>query len=341
MAGVRQKIHRIGAFEVARAGRGGLDLAVAALAARQHGVVSVAQLLEIGLTHRMIARRVACGWLHRIHHGVYAVGHANISREGRWMAATLACGPGAVLSHRSAAAHLGIRETGAAGIDVSSLGRAGHSRKGILVHSGDTLATRDVRVLDAIPCTTVARTIFDLSAVLNRDALEYAFHRAESMPSSVDFGELAALLDRFRGRPGTARLRSLLGRPAGLTDTQAKSRLERAFLALCRKARLPEPRVNAWIPLAIPAGGLEVDFSWADCKLAVETDSATFHDTSRARRNDAARDRALMLAGWRVARYRWWDVTAEPERVASEVRALLELPAESAPLSASGRFSTA
>jgi very-short-patch-repair endonuclease len=116
--------------------------------------------------------------------------------------------------------------------------------------------------------------------------------------------------------------------------------MERKFLALCRKARLPEPRVNAWIPLAIPAGGLEVDFSWADCKLAVETDSARFHDTSRARRNDPARDRALMLAGWRVARYTWWDVTTQPGRVASELRALLELPAESPPLSASGRFST-
>jgi very-short-patch-repair endonuclease len=107
--------------------------------------------------------------------------------------------------------------------------------------------------------------------------------------------------------------------------------MERAFLALCRKSQLPRPRVNAWIPLPIPAGGLEVDFSCPDRKLAVEIDSATFHDTARARRNDPARDRALILAGWRVARYTWWDVTAEPERVASEVRALLP---------ATGEFST-
>lgn len=146
------------------------------------------------------------------------------------------------------------------------------------------------------------------------------------MPSPVDFGELVALLDRFPGRPGTPRLRSLLGSPAGLADAEAKSRLERAFLALCRKAAIPRPRVNAWIPLAIPAGGLEVDFSWPDHMLAVETDSATFHDTTRARRNDPARDRALTLAGWRVARFTWWDVMAESPRVASEVRALLELP---------------
>jgi hypothetical protein len=200
------------------------------------------------------------------------------------MAATLACGPGAVLSHRSAAAHLGIRDSSAALVEVSAPRRCGHSRRGLKVHSGDTLSSTDVHVVRAIPCTTVTRTIFDLSAVLNREALEYALHRAESMPSSVDFGELAALLERFPGRRGTPRLRSLLGRPAELTDAEAKSKMERAFLALCRKSQLPRPRVNAWIPLPIPAGGLEVDFSWPDRKLAVETDSATFHDTVRARR---------------------------------------------------------
>ena len=173
------------------------------------------------------------------------------------MAATLACGPGAVLSHRSAAAHLGIRDTSVAWVDVSAPGRAGRWRSGIVAHCGSTLDSPDVTVVRAIPCTTVARTIFDLSALLNRDALEYVLHRAQLGPEPVDFGELAALLDRLPGRRGTPRLRSLLGRPAGLTDAQAKSKLERAFLALCRKAHLPGPRVNAWIPLPIAAGGLE------------------------------------------------------------------------------------
>ena len=239
------------------------------------------------------------------------------------MAATLACGPEAVLSHRSAAAHLGIRNSSMAWVEVTAPCRAGRWRAGIVAHSSSTLAPADVALVDAIPCTTVARTIFDLSAILNRDALEYVLHRAESKPSPLDFGELVVLLDRCRGRPGTRRLRSLLGRPAGLSDARAKSRMERAFLALCRKADLLEPRVNAWIPLPIPAGGLEVDFSWPDRMLAVETDSSTFHDTVRARHNDPARDRALMLAGWRVARFTWWDVMAEPARVASEVQALL------------------
>jgi very-short-patch-repair endonuclease len=314
----------MGAFDAVRSDRSLLDRAVAALAAHQHGVVSTAQLLEIGLTRRMIQHRVARGWLHRIHHGVYAVGHTRVSREGRWMAATLACGPGAVLSHRSAAAHHGIRKTNVTWAEVTSPGRAGHSRDGIRVHSGDTLTAEDVCILGAIPCTTVERTIFDLSAVLNRDALEYALHRAQSGPTPFDFGALSELLERLPGRPGTPRLRSLLGRPADLTDAQAKSRMERAFLALCRRASLPEPRVNAWIPLPIPAGGHEVDFTWPDRMLVVETDSAGFHDTTRARRNDPARDRALMLAGWRVARFTWWDVMAEPTRVASEVRALLD-----------------
>lgn len=248
------------------------------------------------------------------------------------MAATLACGPDAVLSHRSAASLMGIRGTAAVYVEVSSPGRAGHSRQGIRVRSGDTLAAGDVCVVDAIPCTTLERTIVDLSAVLSRDALEYALHRAQARPSPLDFRALVALLDRFPGRPGTPRLRSLLGRPAGFSDAEAKSGMERAFLALCRTARLPRARVNAWIPLPIPAGGLEVDFTWPDHMLAVETDSSTFHDTLRARRNDPARDRALTLAGWRVARFTWREVMAEPARVASEVQALLR---------ATDRFSTA
>ncbi len=232
-----------------------------------------------------------------------------------------------MLSHCSAAAHQRIRNSNAARIDVSSRGRTGRWRPGIVVHSGDTLSSADVCVVDAIPCTTVERTIFDLSAVLNRDALEYALHRAQIGPAALDFGKLAALLERLPGRPGTPLLRSLLGRPAKLSDAEAKNEMERAFLRLCRKAGLPEPRVNAWVPLPIPAGGHEVDFTWPDRRLAVETDSAGFHDTTRARRNDPTRDRALMLAGWRVARFTWWDVTAQPARVASELSALLALAA--------------
>src|SRR4051812_9483466 len=323
MSRLRQKIHVTGGFAAVRGWRRGLDGAVAEVAARQHGVISITQLFEIGLTHRMIEWRVAAGWLHRIHHGVYAVGHPHLSREGRWMAATLACGPGAVLSHQSAAAHLGIRSTDTSRIDVSSPRRAGRARDGITVHSGETLGPPDVTVVREIPCTTIPRTIFDLSAVLNRDALEYMLHRAEAAPSPIDFGELATLLDRFPGRPGTPRLRSLLGRPADITDSRAKSALERAFLSLCRGAGLPRPRVNAWVPLPTAAGGLEVDFTWPDHMLAVETDSARFHETTRARRNDPTRDRALMLAGWRVVRYTWWDVMSDRGHVASELAALL------------------
>jgi len=321
MARQRQIVHRTGGKDAVR----GADWAIAALAGRQQGVVSAAQLPGLGVTQRMIDRRITAGRLHRIHHGVYAVGHPNLGPEARWMAATLACGAGAVLSHRSAAALLGIRDSAGSRIEVSSPRRVGRSRAGILVHSGGSLTAADVVEIRGIPCTAVARTVIDLAAVLDRSGLEYAIHRAQLRPWSFDLGEVAALLDRCRGRRGTAQLRSLLGRPAGLSDSDAKSRLERAFLRLCREARLPMPRVNAWIPLSIPAGGLEVDFTWPDRKLAVETDSSSFHGTARARRNDPARDRALTLAGWRVARYTWWDVMVEPRRVAAEVRELLQL----------------
>jgi very-short-patch-repair endonuclease len=301
----------------------GADWEIAALAGRQHGVVTVAQLLGLGVTRRMIETRLGAGRLHRIHRGVYAVGHSQLTLDGRWMAAVLACGEGAVLSHRSAAAVWGIRESAATRIDVSSPRRAGRSRSGIAVHRATTLKPADVTEVHSIPCTTVARTIVDLAAVVDRGALDYAIHRAESRRGLLDEGELARLLERLHGFPGTARISRLLGPPGQLSDDEAKSRLERAFLRLCRRAGLPEPRVNAWVVLPIAAGGLEVDFTWPDRRLAVETDSRRFHDTSRARRNDAQRDRALTLAGWRVARYGWWDVIEEPRKVAEEVRALL------------------
>jgi hypothetical protein len=252
MADVWRDSDRIGPNKTIGMGRGRLDLAVAALAAHQHGVVAVAQMLEIGLTYRMIRRRVACGWLHRIHRGVHAVGHANISREGRWMAATLACGPGAVLSHRSAAAHFGLRNTSASLVDVTSPARGGRRRSGILAHHADALTSADVTEVRAIPCTTVARTIFDLSAVLNRDALEYALHHAQLGPNPINFAELAALLDRLPRRSGAPLLRSLVGRPAGLTDAEANSKMERAFLALCRRADLPATASERLDPAARP-----------------------------------------------------------------------------------------
>jgi predicted transcriptional regulator of viral defense system len=303
----------------ARSARAGWDRAIARLAARQHGVVTLAQLLALGMSPSTVRDRVAAGRLHRVHRGVFAVGHLAIGPRGHWTAAVMACGPGAVLSHRSTAALWAIRESSSTVVDVTCATRAGRRRRGIVVHRADTLDPADVTEVDGIPCTTVARTVLDLAGVLGPGALEYTIHRAQSR-RLLDRTEVERAIDRSPTRRGTAVVRRILG-IHGLGEEKVKSELERRFLRICSGAGLPMPRINAWIW----CGGrhLEVDFNWPQQRLVVETDGRTHHGTDRAIRNDPERDRLLMLAGWRVARYTWRDVTEQPDAVAAEVRSLL------------------
>jgi hypothetical protein len=300
------------------------DVLIARTAAAQHGLITVWQLLDLGLTHRMIRSRLVAGRLHRVHHGVYAVGYPPRTRDAHWLAAVLACGEAAILSHRSAAALWAIRASAATMIDVASPRRRGQKRPGLTVHRATSLTPADITERRAIPCTAVPRTLLDLAEVVHLEALEYTLHEAQSR-KLVRIDEIWELLARSPGRRGAAPLRSLLGRPETLTDAEAKQKLERRFRKLCRDAGIPAPRSNIWIPLEIPAGGLEVDFCWPDQKLAVETDSRTFHATARAFDNDPQRDRALTLAGWRVVRFRWREVFHRPEVVVAQLRALLGL----------------
>ena len=161
------------------------DRLIAQLATTQHGVVSLTQLLHFGLTASGVRMRVARGRLHRIHRGVYAVGHPLLKREGHFMAAVLACGDGAVLSHQAAAAHLNLRPSERASIDVTAPGRTGKTRKGIQVHGARTLTPADTTVVDAIPCSTWARTLLDLAEVIGRRGVEKACDRAERCASST------------------------------------------------------------------------------------------------------------------------------------------------------------
>ena len=135
------------------------DTRIARVAARQHGVVAADQLYMAGLTPQMVKTRVRNGRLHRIHRGVYAVGHPGLSREGSWMAAVLACGKGAVLSHRAAGALWRIT-TAPEVIDVTVPGNAGRGhRDGIRIHRSSTLAPGDCTARDSIPVTKPARTL--------------------------------------------------------------------------------------------------------------------------------------------------------------------------------------
>jgi very-short-patch-repair endonuclease len=241
------------------------------------------------------------------------------------MAAVLACGRGAVLSHRSAAALWGIRPTARSAIDVTAPGRAGRRRAGIEVHAAATLEASDVTRVDAIPCTTVPRTLLDLASVVDRRALERAYERAELL-RVLDAAAVEDLLARSPRRHGLAALRAVVQAAAPLALT--RSELEERFLSICAAAGILRPHINAWVPL--DGAGVEVDFLWPAQRLAVETDGHRVHGTRQAFERDRRRDRRLLLEGWRVVRFTWRQLVSDPGEIAATMRALLAPPATSA-----------
>jgi very-short-patch-repair endonuclease len=289
-----------------------------ALATRQHGVVAISQLRSLGLTTGAIRHRVAVGRLHAVHAGIYALGRPDVPVEGRWMGAVLACGPDALLSHRSAAALHGLLPTSQSAIDVTVPRRVGISRPGISVHRPTCVVFVDRATARGIPCTSVARTLLDLAAVAPRGVLEKACDQAE-VTRVLDWSAIHELVSRARGRRGVRNLRAILAR-AGSGDV-TRSELERRFIALCRHEGLPHPAVNEW--LTVGGEEMQVDFLWRDERVIVETDGYATHGTRQAFRRDRRRDRMLALAGWRVARFTWEEVTEEPTHVTAVVRKLL------------------
>ncbi|MGH2991739.1 MAG: type IV toxin-antitoxin system AbiEi family antitoxin domain-containing protein [Solirubrobacterales bacterium] len=294
---------------------------IAQLAARQHGVAALAQLRDLGLSASGVRSRVAAGRLHRLHPGVYAVGHPLLSARGRWMAAVLACGPRAVLSHRSAAALWGLLPSSRAAIDVAALSRPARDRAWVDVHRAGTLESDDVTRVDGIPCTSVARTLLDLAGVVERRSVERAYEQAEVL-GVLDVSAVEAVLTRSFRRPGSAVLRGIVSgaRPG---ESLTRSELEERFLAICGAAALPRPRVNAWVRLG-DGDGVEVDFVWPEQRLIVETDGHRVHRTRQAFERDRARDRRLLLAGWMVVRFTWRQLVNDNEEVVATLRALLE-----------------
>jgi very-short-patch-repair endonuclease len=264
-----------------------------------------------------VQHRIARGLLHPVHRGVYAVGHPALTREGNWMAAVRACGRDAALSHRAAAELHGLVDRLDLGtIDVTVPRRPGR-HPGIRVHEAFGLDPEDLTVVDHVPVTGIALTLIDLAASeLYR--LEPALGRAERR-GALDLPTLDRALERFRGRRGVRRLRTLREHFEP-TPEFVRSELERRFLLLCRRHRIPRPKVNLWV--AVPGGGFEVDFCWPERRLIVETDSQ-WHDDTLARKRDARRDELLAAAGWLVIRLRWHDVVDTPEATARRLRTAL------------------
>lgn len=285
------------------------------LATRQHGVVSLVDLSALGFSASGVRSRVARGRLHRLYPGVYAVGRPDLTREGHWLAAVKAAGEGAVLSHRSAAALHGLRPSSAASIELTVRRAFRPQLRGLRVHRSTSVAGKDVTTVDAIPCTTPNRTLFDLAAVVGPDALERACERAEEL-GLLDMAALSHLLNR--PARGVRNLRAALAR---LGDGATRSELEVRFRTLCRQAGLPPPEVNGWLSLG--GGHVLIDFLWRRQRVAVETDGYHYHRDRRSFARDRRRDQLLGLEGWQHARFTWEQVLNEPEHVIRVVRALI------------------
>jgi very-short-patch-repair endonuclease len=290
--------------------------------------VGYAQLLDLGVTTDQVELWSEAGWLLRVHRGVYAVGHRALPRGGHFMAAVLAGGDDAALCHASAAAHIGLRQSSAAIIDVMVPRSGERDRDGIRFHRPKIYGPEDRWVFDEIPCTTVARTLVDLGAVLRLHQLERAVERAE-MLGLLDVKAIADVLARISRPRGVRNLRRCLGAErldASLTQSVA----ERRFLALCRDAGFPRPRLQHAIEHA-PGRWHRVDFAWPAGALAIEIDGWTFHGTRTAARRDRRLDREIRAAGWQVERFMRDDLVDTPEIVVAALRHLLATSRDDGP----------
>jgi predicted transcriptional regulator of viral defense system len=286
----------------------------------QNGVVTLGQLEALGLSRKAVFQREEVGRLHRVGQRVYSLTPRVMTERGRFMAAVLACGPGAVLSHRSAAYLWGIVDSWEEPIDVTAPNRRGRSPDGVAAHRDSSVQSIDKTTLHGVPCTGVARTLLDFAAVAYEWEVRKAVAQAEVL-QILDQSKLRVLLKRSRRRRGVARLRLILDAIHPQTK-RTKSELERLFLRMCERGAVPEPEVNVW--LDAPDGRrYEADFLWREARLIVEADSRRFHATDSAFVSDRKRQQQLELAGWRVSRCTWEEVEHEPRRLALTVQGLI------------------
>lgn len=270
--------------------------AIATLAESQHGTVARFQLIDLGFSNSAINRLLRECRLHRIHRGVYAVGHRKLSRQGWRMAAVLSGGPGAVLSHRAAGSEWQLANLSGRNSVTATTWR--RSTEAVRFHSS-SLPADEITVLDGIPITSVPRTLLDLATLLDPHRLLNAVNEAEQRELS-DPLSLPALLERHHGERGTARLRSVLENAGYGVPREALEELFARFVAV---RGLPRPELNAWI--RIGPDYFSPDCLWRGERLIVELHSARHHGTTPAITRDASRDRRLMLAGWLVIHVTW------------------------------------
>jgi very-short-patch-repair endonuclease len=254
-----------------------------------------------------------------VHQGVYAVGYRLLATDGRLMAAVLACGPHAVLSHRSAIVLWGLRGDPHGSIDVTAPNRRGRIPAGIRAHRDGSLTSADRTSVRGIPCTSVARALLDFAATAPLWELRKAISEAEVL-RVLDHRAVRDLIKRSRGRRGVAQLRMLMDDIHPETK-RTRSEMEIRFIQMCTRAGLPSPEVN--VVLAVKGVRLRPDFLWRDAGLIVEADSRRYHDTDSAFQLDRRREQLLQLDGWRVSRCTWEQIDRKPRILAETIRELL------------------
>jgi len=261
-------------------------------------VVSLTQLREMGLTRHRIESRVQARRLYPLHRGVYAVGHEALTPKSHFIAAVCACGPGALLSHRAAGALQGVLS--ATGVIEVTASRGCKPKDGVVLHRSRSIHADDRTEVDAIPTTSLARTLVDLADVVNERQLTRAVHQAEIL-RLFDLTQIEAALARLPGRKGRHRLRRVLTayRPE---PHLLRSEAERRLKQLCRNHSLPQPQFN------VNVAGYEVDVYWPEGRLALEFDGAETHHTRHAFHADRRRDRALATEGIQTLRVTWPDL---------------------------------
>jgi very-short-patch-repair endonuclease len=266
-----------------------------------------------------VRRRVESKRLQQLFPGVYAVGHDSLTPDARRLAAVMACGPKALLSHRAAGAAQGLLPSSPQ-FDVT-VPSPRKPKPGIVVHRSRLIHDEDRSSVRGIPVTSVARTLVDLADVLSEDRLAKAVHEAE-VQRVFDLNAIERILARMPGRTGGHRLRRVLAayRPEAHF---LRSEAERRFKHLCENHGLPQPQFNVHL------AGFEVDVYWEDVGVVVEVDGAHAHHTRRAFHADRTRDRRLAGRGIRVVRVTWLDFEDEP-RLAAELRAVRAAAARAA-----------
>lgn len=280
---------------------------LAALAAKQHGVVAHWQLRKLGYSSAEIRGLLARSQLHPLYRGVYALGHRHLTVRGRWIAAVLAYGPEAVLSHRAAIALWDLRPIPSGAIDVTIPRGGAQSRDGIRIHRARQLHPDDRTTRDSIPVTSVHRTLLDYAEVARYQQLRLAVEAAERQ-DLLDGRAFERLYERSKGRHGLKQLKAAVAELRGPAPW-TQSELERVFHALLREWGLPEPQTNVIVE------GFLVDFWWPDARLVVELDGYRFHKDRRRFESDRVRDTKLQLAGCMTMRVTQARIEREKEEL--------------------------